>query len=130
MSNGTVLSSSDERENLVHNVHRTNSGNIIHRSDSGGFKSHKPDSVAALNPAAGMNPGSNSGASGSAPAPAPHDFQDEPIYYNKRQSMIKSQECIQDMPDLPSGLPDPGLDAANGNTIYGYHSSFPLETNM
>ena len=57
-------------------------------------------------------------------------FQDEPIYYNKRQSMIKSQECIQDMPDLPSELPDPGLDAANGNTIYGYHSTMPLETTM
>lgn len=122
-SNGTVLQSSDERENLVH---RTNSGNLIHRSDSGGFKSHKLDSVAALNPAA-------SGAVNSAPAP--HDFQDEPIYYNKRQSMIKSQECIQDMPDLPSELPDPNgsfsrLDAANGNNIYGYHSTMPLETTM
>merc|ERR1739844_556932 len=56
INNGTVLSSSDERENLVH------------RSDSGGFKSHKPDSIAALNPNA---------------APAPRDFQDDPIYYNK-----------------------------------------------
>ena len=107
-------------------MHRTNSGNLIHRSDSGGFKSHKLDSVAALNPAA-------SGAVNSAPAP--HDFQDEPIYYNKRQSMIKSQECIQDMPDLPSELPDPNgsfsrLDAANSNNIYGYHSSMPLETTM
>ena len=45
--------------------------------------------------------------------------------------MIKSQECIQDMPDLPSELPDPnGLDAANGNNIYGYHSTMPLETTM
>jgi hypothetical protein len=49
--------------------------------------------------------------------------------------MIKSQECIQDMPDLPSELPDPNgsfsrLDAANGNNIYGYHSSMPLETTM
>ena len=103
-------------------MHRTNSGNLIHRSDSGGFKSHKLDSIAALNPAA-------SGVVNSAPAP--HDFQDEPIYYNKRQSMIKSQECIQDMPDLPSELPDPnGLDAANGNNIYGYHSTMPLETTM
>jgi len=115
--NGTVLSSSDEHENLVH---RSNSGNLVHRSDSGGFKSHKPDSIAALNPA---------GSAVAAPA-ATLDFQDEPIYYNKRQSMIKSQECIQDMPDLPSELPDPGLDAANGNTIYGYHSNLPLETTM
>ena len=44
--------------------------------------------------------------------------------------MIKSQECIQDMPDLPSELPDPGLDVVNGNTIYGYHSTLPLETTM
>jgi len=114
INNGTVLSSSDEHENLVH------------RSDSGGFKSHKPDTIAAL------NPGASSGipAGSAAGAPAPRDFQDEPIYYNKRQSMIKSQECIQDMPDLPSELPDPGLDVVNGNTIYGYHSTLPLETTM
>ena len=77
----------------------------MHRSDSGGFKSHKPDSVAALNPAAS--------ATAAPPSVASHqDYKDEPIYYNKRQSMVKSQECIQDMPDLPSELPDPGLGKA------------------
>ena len=78
---------------------------IVPRSDSGGFKSHKPDSIAALNP--------------------PSDYQDQEPYHYKRQSMIKSQECIRDMPDLPSELPDPS-DVANGNA-YRYGT---LETTM
>ena len=89
----------------------------MHRSDSGGFKSHKPDSVAALNPAASVT--------AAPPSVASHqDYKDEPIYYNKRQSMIKSQECIQDMPDLPSELPDPGLGKAmtiSMTTVVEFH---------
>ena len=73
------------------------------RSDSGGFRSHKPESVAALNP--------------------DHDFRG-----NKRQSMIKSQECIKEMPDLPSDLP-PLQDQFMSNGAF-YGSKMPLETTM
>lgn len=75
----------------------------VSRSDSGGFTKNKPE-IVALNP--------------------PNEYTDEP-YLIKRQSMIKSQECIQDMPDLPSELPDP-CDVANGNA-YRYGT---LETTM
>ena len=56
------------------------------------------------------------------------DDVDEP-YHIKRQSMIKSQECIRDMPDLPPDLHDP--DVINGNA-YGHiiMSKVPLETTM
>ena len=107
-------------EDSRHHPHALNNGGIISgggldehdtlvpRSDSGGFNSHKPDSIAALN------------------NPPPQDFQDP--YHIKRQSMIKSQECIRDLPDLPSELPDP-CDVANGNAFH-YYDKMPLETTM
>ena len=52
----------------------------------------------------------------------PHDPVD---YHLKRQSMIKSQDCIKEMPDLPPDLHDP--DVINGNAAY---SKLPLETMM
>ena len=84
---------------------------VVQRSDSGGFKSHKPETIVALN---------NS----------QHNLMENDTPYNiKRQSMIKSQECIADMPDLPSELPDPS-DVVNGNAHFSGYHTLPLETTM
>ena len=94
---------------------------LVHRSDSGGFKSHKPETITALN-------NSQMALTTNPQDTVPYEFQDEP-YHIKRQSMIKSQECIADMPDLPSELPDPS-DVVNGNTYGLYSNTMPLETQM
>ena len=102
MSNGR-LSNADHQEH----------DSLMPRSDSGGFRSHKPDSIVALKQ---------------------DNFDDEP-YHIKRQSMIKSQDCIRDLPDLPQDLHDP--DVINGNSTYGNVQygvntigKVPLETTM
>lgn len=95
-----------ERENL-----------ILARSDSGGFRSHKPESVVAVqNNCHQLQPELQS----SSP---------NIDYHFKRQSMIKSQEFIKEMPDLPNDLQDP--DVINGNAAYStFSSKVPLETMM
>ena len=84
--------------------------NLMPRSDSGGFRSHKPDSVVAVQNQSDQ---------------VPHS-QLQTDYIHKRQSMIHSQECIRDMPDIPPDLHDP-QDTLNGNAAY---SKLPLETMM
>ena len=88
--------------------------NLLPHSVSGGFVSYKPE-VKAVN--------SRGGVSNEVP------------YHIKRQSMVKSQEALQNMPEIPSlpdGLPDPD-DVMNGNLAYAsstYNSKLPLETTM
>ena len=89
-----------ERENL-----------ILARSDSGGFRSHKPESVVAVQSQQVLESASPN-----------------IDYHFKRQSMIKSQEFIKEMPDLPNDLQDP--DVINGNAAYSSFSKVPLETMM
>ena len=90
-----------ERENL-----------ILARSDSGGFRSHKPESVVAVQSQQVLESASPN-----------------IDYHFKRQSMIKSQEFIKEMPDLPNDLQDP--DVINGNAAYStFSSKVPLETMM
>ena len=89
---------------------------ILARSDSGGFRSHKPESVVAVQ---------NNCQLLDQP-----ELQSSPNidYHFKRQSMIKSQEFIKEMPDLPNDLQDP--DVINGNAAYSTFSKVPLETMM
>ena len=85
--------------------------NLLPHSDSGGFVSYKPE-VKALS----------------------RSEQPEVPYHIKRQSMVKSQEALQAMPEipnLPENLPDPD-DIMNGNAGYMStgRSKLPLETTM
>jgi len=102
--------------------------NLLPHSDSGGFVSYKPE-VKAVN-----HHHHRGGASGTEEVP----------YHIKRQSMVKSQEALQTMPEIPSlpeGLPDPD-DVMNGNLVYAASAAsstmssgrnskqLPLETTM
>ena len=97
--------------------------NLLPHSDSGGFVSYKPE-VKAVN--------------------HHHRAPEDVPYHIKRQSMVKSQEALQTMPEIPSlpeGLPDPD-DVMNGNLVYAASAAsstmssgrnskqLPLETTM
>ena len=90
---------------------------ILARSDSGGFRSHKPESVVAVQNNCQL-----------LDQPELQSSPNNIDYHFKRQSMIKSQEFIKEMPDLPNDLQDP--DVINGNAAYSTFSKVPLETMM
>ena len=96
--------------------------NLLPHSDSGGFVSFKPEVKAVNNHSNHQN---HSRAETEVP------------YHIKRQSMVKSQEALAsmpEMPDIPDGLPNPD-DVMNGNA-HGYAApgrskmALPLETTM
>merc|ERR1719429_313876 len=90
--NSSMTNSSSRRMNgsLMNNTSSDEVANLMPRSDSGGFRSHKPDSVVAVQNQSDQ---------------VPHS-QLQTDYIHKRQSMIHSQECIRDMPDIPPDLHD------------------------
>ena len=98
--------------------------NLLPHSDSGGFVSFKPEVKAVNN-----HPQNHQNHSKTEAAEVP--------YHIKRQSMVKSQEALAsmpEMPDIPDGLPNPD-DVMNGNA-HGYATAgrskmaLPLETTM
>ena len=109
MSNG---GNSTMTVTMNHMDHQERENLILARSDSGGFRSHKPESVVAVQSQQVLESASPN-----------------IDYHFKRQSMIKSQEFIKEMPDLPNDLQDP--DVINGNAAYStFSSKVPLETMM